>query len=350
LGTIVTVAPGPVFDSYWRFAAARHELYLRRLRAEPSPWTADPILASWRFTNTFRAADRVSQYLIRNVIYSGDQDRDEVIFRVLLFKWFNRISTWELLNDRLGPLRLSSFDPSAAERVLGQARASGQRVYSAAYIVPPVPGELGPKHAGHLNLTMRMLDAGLGEQLTTAGSLAETYRLLTAWPGIGPFLGFQMAIDLNYSTVIDFDEDDFVVAGPGALDGLAKAWPGADLRRAADLIRLTTLQQQENFARLGLKFDGLFGRPLKLIDCQNLYCEISKYARVAHPEVVGVSGRTRIKQSYRTRPVPQPVPHPFFPPKWLLDVPETYGVSPGVEPEPLMLNYPLAAASRVAGR
>ncbi|MGY1846097.1 nucleotide kinase domain-containing protein [Blastococcus sp. SYSU DS1021] len=347
---MVTVLPGPVFDSYWRFAAERHELYLRRLRGEAPPWTDDAVLASWRFTNVYRAADRVSQYLLRDVIYSGDQNRDEVVFRVLLFKWFNRISTWELLTDRLGPLRLATFDPMAAERVLDQARASGGRIYSAAYIVPPVPGEPGPKHAGHLRLTMTMLEAGLGDHLVAAGSLEEVYRSFTAWPGVGAFLGYQMAIDLNYSAVIDHDEDDFVVAGPGALDGLAKAWPGADLRQAADLIRLTARRQDEHFARLGLRFPGLFGRRLKLIDCQNLYCEISKYSRVAHPEAVGVAGRTRIKQAYRTRPLPQPLPRPFFPPKWRLQVPDSYGISPNTEPETLTLDFPQPAEPPVRGR
>jgi hypothetical protein len=50
-------APGPVYDSYWRFAAARHDVYLRRLRGEPPPWTDDPVIAAWRFTNVYRAAD-----------------------------------------------------------------------------------------------------------------------------------------------------------------------------------------------------------------------------------------------------------------------------------------------------
>ena len=346
-----TVSPGPVFDSYWRFAAARHGLYLRRLVGERPPWTDDPVLTSWRFTNAYRAADRVSQYLIRNVIYSGDQDRDEVVFRILLFKWFNRISTWELLTDRLGPLRLATFDPVAAERVLGQARASGARIYSAAYIVPPVPGESGgAKHKGHLGLTLKMLEAGLPGQLAVAGSLEGVYRLLTAWPGVGAFLGYQMAIDLNYSEVIDHDEDDFVVAGPGALDGLSKAWPGVDLRQAATLIRLTAQGQREHFARLGLTFDGLFGRPLKLIDCQNLYCEISKYARVAHPEAVGIAGRTRIKQMYRQSPGAEPVPRPFFPPKWGLKVPAGFGASPNVDLEPLMLDMEMAVPPATADR
>ena len=56
--------------------------------------------------------------------------------------------------------------------------------------------------------------------------------------------------------------------------------------------------------RLGLEFRSLWGRRLQLIDCQNLFCEVDKYARVRHPEVVGVSGRTRIKQKYARHPLP----------------------------------------------
>jgi len=54
-------------------------------------------MLSYRFTNVYRASDRVSQYLIRRVIYEGDQSEEEVFFRTLLFKIFNRIETWEIL-------------------------------------------------------------------------------------------------------------------------------------------------------------------------------------------------------------------------------------------------------------
>jgi hypothetical protein len=72
--------------------------------------------------------------------------------------------------------------------------------------------------------------------------------------------------------------------------------------------------QDTEFRRLKLDFPGLFGRRLHPIDCQNLFCEISKYSRVAHPEVGGVANRTRIKQSYR--PSDRPVPLPQFPKRW----------------------------------
>ncbi|HYO61463.1 MAG TPA: nucleotide kinase domain-containing protein, partial [Actinomycetota bacterium] len=57
----------------------------------------------------------------------------------------------------------------------------------------------------------------------------------------------------------------------------------------------------------------LWGRPLQLIDCQNLFCEIGKYARRAFPEISGVSQRKRIKQVYR--PTGEPVTA-WYPPKW----------------------------------
>ena len=61
--------PTPVYDTFWRFAAERQAVFFRRFRREPAPWTRDPIIARFKFTNAYRATDRVSQYLIRNVLY-----------------------------------------------------------------------------------------------------------------------------------------------------------------------------------------------------------------------------------------------------------------------------------------
>src|SRR5262245_35739872 len=76
----------PVFDTYWRFASARQAVYEARLAGQAQPWTDDPILAGYRFTNCYRAADRVSQAVISEVIYQGPQKWEEVFFRTLLFK------------------------------------------------------------------------------------------------------------------------------------------------------------------------------------------------------------------------------------------------------------------------
>ena len=307
-----------VFESYWRFAAERHTMYERRLRGGPPPWTDDPILRSFRFTNAFRAADRVSQFLIREVIYKGDASANETVFRTLLFKFFNKIDTWEFLELELGPITIGTFDPSRADALLTRARSQGRSVYSNAYIIPPLPGRASPKHAGHLQLALELAEDGFADQVSSTGGLADLFALLRGIPGFGAFLAYQFAIDLGYSTVVNHDEDEFVVAGPGALDGLSKVFPSMDLRRAADVIREMTDEQEYWFDYCGLTFGGLFGRRLHLIDIQNLFCEISKYARVAHPEFRGVAGRTRIKQVFRASGA---IAEPWFPPKWNLGCP-----------------------------
>src|SRR5687768_4604489 len=94
--------PSVVYKTYWKFAAERQNIFFKRLNNQKFPWTKDKILNDYKFTNVYRASDRVSQYLIRNVIYQGNKDLNEVFFRLILFKTFNRISTWEFLKEELG--------------------------------------------------------------------------------------------------------------------------------------------------------------------------------------------------------------------------------------------------------
>ena len=143
--------------------------------------------------------------------------------------------------------------------------------------------------------------------------MREAFAVLRAYPGVGDFLAYQYLIDLNYSAGLNFSEMEFVVPGPGARDGIRKCFGPQSAGIEEQIIRYMTDHQEEHFARLGLNFSGLWGRRLQLVDCQNLFCEVDKYARVAHPEIAGLSGRTRIKQSYRRDPNPIPS---WFPPKW----------------------------------
>ena len=305
--------PTPVFDTYWRFAAARQALYEARLSGQAAPWTSDPILRRHRFTNCYRAADRVSQFLISQVIYAGSQEPEEVVFRTLLFKVFNRIPTWQRLKANFGEVSWREYDFGRYDRVLSDAFGSGERLYSAAYVIPPPALGEERKHANHLRLLELMMSTGVTGKVSSAGSLRAAFEVLLSYPAIGSFLAYQYLIDLNYSPVLDYDEMEFVVPGPGARDGIRKCFGRAANGIESDIIRYMADYQEEHFARLGLQFDGLRGRSLQLIDCQNLFCEVDKYARVAHPDIQGISGRTRIKQSFH--PVAEPVPA-WFPPKW----------------------------------
>ena len=304
--------PTPVFDSYWRFAAERLAVYYRMVDGHGAV-TDDPIIRDYRFTNTYRAADRVSQYLIERVQYMGDDAPRQVIGRTLLFKFFNKIETWEVL--RLdGPTHTGSSAVACLDDLFG----AGISVYNPAYIMSSPPYGCERKHQNHIAL---LVDIMGNAKLEDATSLQDLYERLLAYPGLGKFLAFQFAIDLNYSSAFDFDEADFVVAGPGALDGISKCFEQPGSYTPEQIIHGVTEAQDRWFRQLGIDFPGLYGRPLQPIDCQNLFCEISKYARKAHPEYAGVAGRTEIKQKYK--PHPKPFPQPMFPPRWNLVTDET---------------------------
>src|SRR5262249_24133569 len=149
-----------VFDTYWRFAAKRQALFMRRILGMPAPWTDDPVLAVHRFTNAYRASDRVSQYLIRHVIYDGTQQADEVLFRVLLFKLFNKIETWKELVAGLGTPTWKGFDVGRYARTLDSLLASGESIYSAAYIMPSPSFGSARKHRNHLQLLEHIMRDG----------------------------------------------------------------------------------------------------------------------------------------------------------------------------------------------
>ncbi len=308
-----------VFDTYWEFAFERQEIFFRRLSGTTTGLTCDPVLNKYRFTNVYRASDRVSQFLIRHVIYSGPMEAEELFFRVLLFKIFNKIETWKGLKKNLGkPLKFRHYCFQRYSKILAQMSQS-ETLYSGAYIMPSGKSTFGSpcKFKNHLRMIEFMMKERFPQQITEASSLGEVYRLLLKVPSIGPFLAYQYAVDLAYSPMTTADEMDFVQPGPGARDGIHKCFHTSGDYSEADIIRYMVDRQEEEFAKRNFPFKTLWGRRLTLIDCQNLFCEVDKYARIKHPQIRGVSGRKRIKQRFRLNP--EPIDY-LFPPKWALTV------------------------------
>lgn len=301
-----------VFRTYWRFAAERQLVFERRLEGKAAPWTDDEILEEYRFCNVFRASDRVSQALIGVAYAREDFSVKDLFLRVMLFRLFSRPETWGLIEAETGLLTASNFDEEKIGGVLDRAFESGSRLYTAAFILCAADA-FGHrrKHRNHLALVASMLQADLPERLAEAPSLSTVYELLVEWPLIGPFMAYQLAIDFNYSPLLDFDENEFTVPGPGALRGLRKVFVDLGDLSPADAVHWLVDYQEAAEQELGITPPSLFGRPLHAIDCQNLLCEVDKYCRVAFPELE--SERTRIKQ--RFRPNSEPL-HLAFPPKW----------------------------------
>jgi hypothetical protein len=290
-------------------------MFERRLAGEPGPWTSDPILREFKFCNVFRAADRVSQYMIRNVCYHGEPCSDEDrLFQITAFRTFSKTATWETVRDILGRYpTLDDLADGSFGQALDQTRERNGGLYTGAFILCATDAYgQSTKHRNHVELFRHMfLHDQFAARLLGAESLREVYGLLHGYPLMGDFMSYQTAIDLNYCALIDFSENDFTQPGPGALRGMKKCFEDPGDYTPAEIVLWMTERQDEELARLGLPFGGLWRRPLHAIDCQGLFCETDKYCREAAPELA--SARKRIKA--RFSPTPEPV-RLFFPPKW----------------------------------
>jgi hypothetical protein len=305
-----------IFDTYWQFATKRQEVFFNKINNVPPPWTSDAIINTYKFCNAYRASDRVSQYLIKNVIYdeTRSKNEEEVILRILLFKIFNKIETWEYLEKKIGDyITLSNFDLDTYSHILQEAMDCGCVIYTSAYM-SCASKEFGydKKHQNHLSLIDKMVVKDrVVNRIVKAKTFEEVFHIIQEYPLLGKFMAYQLATDINYSEIINFDENSFTIAGPGAERGISKCFLDTDGKTYTDIIHWMTENQEKEFQRLELNFKSLWGRPLQAIDCQNLFCETDKYCRSAFPELK--SNRKKIKSKFTS--TPQPIDY-FYPPKW----------------------------------
>lgn len=314
-------APKPrpdVYDLYWQFAFKRHRVFEDRVAGKPSPWSDDPIIRTFKFCNVYRAADRVSQYLIRDVAYRDDDSKpDDRIFQILAFRTFSKIETWEQIQTILGRSpRIDDLADGSFEAALTKIKAERGGLYTGAFILCATDAfGRQQKHLNHVELFRYMfVSHSLGQRVLETKSLRELYELLHEFPLMGDFMSYQIAIDLNYSALVNFSENDFTQPGPGALRGLKKVFLDLNGHTPAEAIMWMVDHQQAEFERLDLPFTGLWGRAIQAIDAQNLFCETDKYCREAVPHLT--SARSRIKSRYTRTPEPMEL---MFPPKWGLN-------------------------------
>ena len=305
------------YKYYWKFATERQNIFFNRINnINKNEFTEDEILQKYKFTNAYRASDRVSQFLIKEVIYNDNNySNEDVLFRIILFKLFNKIETWQYLESKLKDIRYSTFKYDMYNELISDYMNRGNVVYSNAYMIAPATKKFlqKRKHSNHLLLLEFMMKDNITQKVLNAKSLEEIYLIMKRYPSFAKFLAFQFAIDINYSELIDFSENDFVVAGPGALDGISKCFENYKDFSPEYIIKYMDEQQDNEFKKYDLDFKSLFGRKLHLIDCQNLFCEVSKYTRVALPNVEGVAKTTRIKQKFKYN---KTLIEFFYPPKW----------------------------------
>lgn len=272
------------------FVREREGIRKKRLAGEPAPWTEDPILQRYRFCNVRREDDRVSQWLIRNVLQPTIppevqwRSRDRFLLFAALCRWVN----WPPTINLLIPSFMGIHDPDfqSVGRAIDQRTASGEKAWTGAYMVRAKPGYgLGKGHFIAVDVIQHSLKPALPsvvEALLT-GSRQETWKALTAVSNFGSFTSGQIVADLGYTDYLRNAPDTYTWApqGPGSVRGLNRVLERPLKSRFKDEEFCEHLRAIRSVisTEFGPEYDSL-----TLHDVQNVMCEVDKYLRARNGE------------------------------------------------------------------
>jgi len=208
-------------ESFFNWINERHAIYLRRLEGTSAPWTADPILQKYKFTNPFRENDRVTIWMRK--YWTNEEDKcphEEILFNTCMFRM---VGTPEFANAHGW---VTDWDPSYTKTVIQNRIQDGEKTFTGAYIITN-QGIKKPKAEVVVDNFLTPIwerRQHIVDHIKTHRSLEEAHKKLShfqGWGG-GGFMAYEVVTDLMYTPVLQNPIDRFTWAnaGPGAKRGL----------------------------------------------------------------------------------------------------------------------------------
>ncbi len=276
------------------FTWEREVIRIVKERGDPPPYTLDPVLAKYKFTNVRRRDDRVSKWIIDNII-TPNENKDHLWFTLLIARLINWPPTLQyLINDGVLFREPKHFNPVEFSTSVENFKAKGGKVYSGAYMVYPTKMDIGGVKslaiANHIIKPTISLKHEIDRILFGLEPSVEAFVTeLSSSFGISSFMAGQVAADLTYCDHLGSAEDLHLYApiGPGSSRGLnylLKRAPNAGWTQANFNNELINIRQAIT--------EELAITDVTLHDVQNVMCEFSKYCRT-------VLGEGKPKTTYR---------------------------------------------------
>lgn len=277
-------------DAVRRFFAMmikREELRQRKGTGQPWPWTDDPILRDYKFTNVKRTDDKTTQRLVADVYapmakalkqsHPGNW-KQLAVMNCAIARYFGTIEFMLALGWQ------NAWRPERIKALARKRLDSKQRVYTGAYLISPC-NHTGPKE----NVVVDIFLADLWkwrESIVAAiatGFWAPTHHALQKVEGFGGtgFMAKETILDTRLVPGLwraePADRFTWTPVGPGSRRGAGRIL-GDDEGRAVNEAR--TLEVcRELFAQRRYRLPGDFVA-LELHDIQFQLCEFSKYEKV----------------------------------------------------------------------
>lgn len=283
---------------YW--IDERHRIYLKRQMGMSKPWTDDPILRDWKFTNVFRQLDR-GTVMLRGMLHDATvapehreggiaASIDEVVWNIMWYRLFN------LDTHALEMGWVSGSQRSTLYEYLRGKAAKGEKIFTSAHMTTGVCGE--PKVETYIRACEDAWDRRWHvTQACQHGTLEAVFHALLPGYMIGRFVAYEMACDLRFVPALwpelhPRDVLGWANMGPGAARGLARLGLLPTLRFTAQAEGVAMMQKLHGEALAGRVsqpvLDGSW--PFELREIEHSLCEFDKYQRVKRGE-----GQARMK-------------------------------------------------------
>ena len=123
-----------MIENFYNWINERHAIYQARVRGDSPPWTEDPILREYKFTNPFRENDRTTVWMRQNWTKPNDNKKaGEIIFNCCMFRM---IGTIEFANAH-GWVNADAleWDPEKTVKIINDRLDQGLKTFTGAYII-----------------------------------------------------------------------------------------------------------------------------------------------------------------------------------------------------------------------
>lgn len=224
------------FKEFVWWVHERMQIYRRRFEeGQDSPWTEDPILKEYRFTNPYRELDRETIYLRNNII--GEGSLPDVMLNCLFFRIFNKKET----HQAVGFLEVDEWDPWEVCGSVQYERKKGLKPFNSAYMITGVGFGLTEEDAREGQIStfdpkdkvqnyiigvfhnQFMAERGrYTRHVTKPTSMEECWEQLQSLSGVSGFIAYEIVCDLQYDIRVPWSQNDFVNPGPGARRGIQR--------------------------------------------------------------------------------------------------------------------------------
>jgi len=214
---------------FFETAFERQIIYAQKELGCPKPWTNDSQFNTWYFCNVFRKQDKVTKWIIKNIIENYALD-DNLWKKIILARRISKIEPMQAL------LSVNGFDDLAqGQKFLHQYAESGLPISTNAFVIGIPDPTLG---TNKIDYTFNLIDfyeeQGLPLLLDDSDSVQEVTEWLQCAPNMGGFMSYEVATDFTYVDRYLHGASDLLTwanPGPGCLRGINLIEHGsADMR------------------------------------------------------------------------------------------------------------------------